>query len=307
MNYMKKTKLGKSDLEVSQISLGCMSLGTKSAKAIEIIDEALELGINYLDTADLYDQGMNEEIVGQAIKHKRDQIVLATKVGNHLKKDGSWFWDPSKAYIKQQIKESLRRMKTDYIDLYQLHGGTIEDPIDETIEAFEELIEEGVIRYYGISSIRPNVIREYIGKSNITSVMMQYSMLDRRPEEETLKQLATYEISVVTRGSLAKGMLSSKGVEVVAKKGEKGYLDYDANTLTNTVKQLQDILRDDQTLNGLALQYVLEEKAVASVVTGASSIDQIKENVYALNQDFEPEQFAKVKKITKANTYQQHR
>ncbi|WP_208588218.1 aldo/keto reductase [Gracilibacillus suaedae] len=304
---MKKTKLGMSELEVSQLTLGCMSLGTDPTKASEIIDEALELGINYLDTADLYDQGVNEEIVGQSIKNKRDQIILATKVGNHLKDDGSWFWDPRKAYIKEQVKESLRRLQTDYIDLYQLHGGTIEDPIDETIEAFEELVKEGVVRYYGISSIRPNVIREYIAKSNISSVMMQYSMLDRRPEEEVMTQLANHQISVVTRGSLAKGMLSAKGQEVVSKKGKKGYLDYDANTLKNTVEQLQRVLEDNQTLNGLALQYVLQEQAVAAVVAGASSIAQLRANVDALNQDFEPEQFAKVKEITKANTYQQHR
>ncbi len=307
MNNMKKTKLGMSELEVSQIALGCMSLGTSPTKASEIIDEALEVGINYLDTADLYDQGVNEEIVGQSIKNKRDQIVLATKVGNHLKNDGSWFWDPRKAYIKEQVKESLRRLQTDYIDLYQLHGGTIEDPIDETIEAFEELVKEGFIRYYGISSIRPNVIREYISKSNITSVMMQYSMLDRRPEEEVMTQLAENQISVVTRGSLAKGMLSAKGPEVVSAKGKNGYIDYDASTLKHTVEQLRGVLQDNQTLNGLALQYVLQEQSVASVVAGASSIAQLKENAEALNQHFNPEQFAKVKEITKANTYQQHR
>ncbi|SFL83745.1 Predicted oxidoreductase [Gracilibacillus orientalis] len=303
---MEKSKLGKSELEVSQIALGCMSLGTEPTKASEIIDEALDLGINYLDTADLYDQGQNEEIVGQAIKNKRDQIILATKVGNHLKDDGSWFWDPRKAYIKEQVKESLRKLHTDYIDLYQLHGGTIEDPIDETIEAFEELVEEGVVRYYGISSIRPNVIREYTKKANISSVMMQYSMLDRRPEE-ILSQLNNQNISVVTRGSLAKGMLSSNGPEIATKKGEKGYLDYDASTLKSTVEQLQNMLHDNQTLNGLAMQYVLKEKAVASVVAGASSIKQLKDNVNALDQHFDPEQFAKVKEITKANTYQQHR
>src|SRR5690606_28856678 len=158
---MDKKQLGKSDLYVSPLSLGCMSLGADEKEASNIVNSALDLGINYLDTADLYDKGLNEEIVGKAIKERRNDIILATKVGNHLREDGSWFWDPSKAYIKEQAKESLRRLQTDYIDLYQLHGGTIDDPIDETIEAFEELKQEGIIRYYGISSIRPNVIREY--------------------------------------------------------------------------------------------------------------------------------------------------
>lgn len=181
---MRKRTLGHSDLEISEIGLGCMSLGTDKAKALSILDEAIELGINYLDTADLYDFGRNEEIVGEAVKNRRHDIILATKAGNRWNddKDG-WHWDASKGYIKEAVKNSLRRLKTDYIDLYQLHGGTMEDHIDETIEAFEDLKQEGVIRYYGISSIRPNVIKEYVKKSNITSIMMQYSLLDRRPEE----------------------------------------------------------------------------------------------------------------------------
>ncbi len=151
---MRKRKLGTSDLDISEVGLGCMSLGTEKNKALSILDEAIELGINYLDTADLYDRGRNEEIVGDAIQNRRQDIILATKAGNRWD-DGSegWYWDPSKAYIKEAVKKSLTRLKTDYIDLYQLHGGTIEDNIDETIEAFEELKQEGVVRYYGISSI----------------------------------------------------------------------------------------------------------------------------------------------------------
>lgn len=105
---------------------------------------------------------------------------------------------------KRSGKRSLTRLKTDYIDLYQLHGGTIEDNIDETIEAFEELKQEGVIRYYGISSIRPNVIKEYVKKSNIVSIMMQFSLFDRRPEE-WLPLLEEHQISVVARALLPKG------------------------------------------------------------------------------------------------------
>ncbi len=127
---------------------------------------------------------------------------------------------------------SLKRLGTDYIDLYQLHGGTIEDSIEETIEAFEELKAEGFIRYYGISSIRPNVIHEYVNKSSIVSVMMQYSILDRRPEEEVLPLLQENGISVVTRGSIAKGLLSDHWQEKIS---QKGYLDY-------SEKELREIL-----------------------------------------------------------------
>ncbi len=137
---MKKRQLGNSDLFVTEMGLGCMSLGTSEKEALRIIDEAIDLGINFFDTADLYDYGLNEEFVGKALKGKRDQIILTTKVGNRWTEEkNGWSWDPSKNYIKAEAKESLRRLQTDYIDLYQLHGGTIEDSIDETIEAFEEL------------------------------------------------------------------------------------------------------------------------------------------------------------------------
>lgn len=304
---MKTVQLGRSDLHISPIALGGMSLGTDLKKAERIIDEALSLGINYIDTADLYDQGRNEEIIGQALKNKREQVILATKVGNHLKEDGSWFWDPSKSYIKNQVKESLRRLNTDYIDLYQLHGGTIDDPIDETIEAFEELTKEGYIRYYGISSIRPNVIREYINKANIISVMMQYSIFDRRPEEEVLERLNENQISVVTRGTLAKGMLSKQALQIVHTKGKDGYLGYTEQQLKDMILSLQEILSDDQTLNGLALQYVLQENTVSSVVMGASSVQQVRENAAALEESFEVKQFEKVKEISQANKYDKHR
>src|SRR5687768_1382194 len=202
---MKYRQLGRSNLEVSEIGLGCMSLPMHDeAACLQIIDRAIELGINFFDTADLYNKGENEIIVGRALKHKRKQMIIATKVGNQWRKDGSgWDWNPGKSYIIDSVEDSLRRLQTDYIDLYQLHGGTIDDPIDDTIEAFEILQQQGKIRYYGISSIRPNVIREYVSRSKIVSVMMQYSLLDRRPEETCLDLLKQNNIGVLTRGSIA--------------------------------------------------------------------------------------------------------
>lgn len=304
---MRKVQLGDSNLYVSELALGCMSLGTERKQANYIIDQALDYGINYLDTADLYDQGRNEEIVGEAIKKRRNDIVLATKVGNHLKEDGSWYWDPSKAYIKSQVKSSLKRLQTDHIDLYQLHGGTIEDPIDETIEAFEELVEEGVIRYYSISSIRPNVIKQFVNKASIQSVMMQYSIFDRRAEEEILPLLQKQKISVVTRGSLAKGMLTKDALSITQAKAQKGYLDYRQDELLSTIKQLIDLLNRDQTLTGLAIQYALQNGAVSSIVAGASSSTQLSENVKALEQSFTTAQLEQVAHIAKQNKYEKHR
>lgn len=121
-------------------------------------------------------------------------------------------------YIHEAVRHSLQRLNTDYIDVYMLHGGTLDDPIDETIEAFEELKKDGLIRAYGISSIRPNVVREYAIRSSIDILMTQYSLLDRRPEEAILPVAEENQISVVARGPLAKGLLSNKANEVLDKK-----------------------------------------------------------------------------------------
>ncbi len=304
---MKKRQIGTSDLYVSEISLGCMSLDTNEQQAIEVVHRALDAGINFLDTADLYDQGKNESIIGKAIKDKRDQVILATKVGNHFEpgKEG-WYWDPSKKYIKEAVKDSLKRLSVDYIDLYQLHGGTIEDPIDETIEAFEELKEEGVIRYYGISSIRPNVIREYIKRSNIVSVMMQYSLLDRRPEEEMLDLLHENNISVIARGPMAKGMLTANGLVQVEKKGHNGYLDYSYEELKNVVSKFLEIT-GKRNPNAFALGYVLRHPAIATAVFGASSVEQMEENLTYRSFSLDEEIYEQFKAISKRNVYSQHR
>jgi aryl-alcohol dehydrogenase-like predicted oxidoreductase len=306
---MKKNRLGTSDLYVSVLGLGCMSLGTDREKAASIIDQAVDLGVNYLDTADLYDLGVNEEIVGEAVKRRRQDIILATKVGNRWEKskDG-WSWDPSKAYIKEQVKSSLRRLETDYIDLYQLHGGTIEDNIDETIEAFEELKTEGVIRHYGISSIRPNVIREYVQKSSIISVMMQYSILDRRPEEEMMDLLAQHGISIIARGPLAKGLLTNQGMKKLEEKfSGKDYLYYSYQELCAVLPELQQ-LRPHHTLTETAIQYCLHSQTVGAVIPGASSIEQLKENVDAANSPSLSEQeWMQIQQLSKANQYEAHR
>ncbi|OIK09480.1 oxidoreductase [Bacillus sp. MUM 116] len=303
---MKKRQLGNSDLFVTELGLGCMSIGTDEKAASYIIDTALDEGINYFDTADLYDFGVNEKLVGAALKHVRDKVIIATKVGNRWNREGtSWSWDPSKPYIKEQIKNSLKRLGTDYIDLYQLHGGTIQDPIEETVEAFEELKAEGYIRYYGISSIRPNVIREYVKESKIVSVMMQYSILDRRPEEAAIPLLAEHGISVVTRGPLAKGLLSDRMLD---KATEKGYLDYSLEELRELLPSLKEKVASSRSFTEVALQYNLANPAVASVIAGASSPEQVRSNVAAVrSRALTDEEIAVIKKLTKASVYQEHR
>lgn len=302
---MQKRKLGKSELFVSEVGLGTMSLGKDEKTAASIIDHAIENGINYLDTADIYDSGVNEELVGKAIKSKRQDIILATKVGNRLKKDkNGWDWDPSKAYIKEAVKDSLRRLQTDYIDLYQLHGGTIEDNIEETIEAFEELTKEGLIRCYGISSIRPNVIREYVKHSNIVSVMMQYNLLDRRPES-VFPLLEKNSISVIARGPLAKGMLTNKK-KIPSAVVENGYLSYSPKEIPEILSNLA-VTEQNRSLEATAIQFDLYQKVVGAVIPGASSVEQIIHNAKTIDApSLTLEEYTYLKSITKEEGYLQH-
>lgn len=268
---MEYQKLGNSSLHISRIGLGCMSIDPeKESNGIKIIHRAIELGVNYFDTADLYNMGLNEILVGKALLHKRRDIILATKAGNQWRADGSgWDWNPHKEYIIKAVEESLHRLQTDYIDLYQLHGGMIEDPIDETIEAFEHLKQSGKILHYGISSIRPNVIREYVKRSGIVSVMMQYSLLDRRPEESVLSLLQDNNIGVLVRGSLAQGLLAGKT--------PKDYLGHTATEIKKAADAVNNSVSKDRTATQTALRYVLQHPAVTAAVAGVSKLEQLEE------------------------------
>lgn len=300
---MKTNRLGSSDLMVTEIGFGCMSVGTDETKAVALIQEALERGINFLDTSDLYEAGRNEELVGKAIQGRRDKVILATKVGNRrIPGQEGWVWDPSKAHILSAAKESLRRLQTDYIDLYQLHGGTLEDPIDETIEAFEQLKREGLIRHYGISSIRPNVIRQYAARSSIVSVMNQYSILDRRAEEEVLPLLQERGISVIVRGPVASGALA-KNKDVA-----KGYLDHSVEEIVAVREKLASLVNSSRSMSQLAIRYSLSHPAVATVIPGASSREQLLQNIEAANvPPLTVEEIAAIRSFSKANRYELHR
>ena len=265
-------QLGKSDLQISRIGFGCMSLKPADAQSENILHRAIELGINYFDTADLYDKGANEELLGRVLKQKRGQIILASKAGNQWRPDGSgWDWNPRKDYILKCADQSLKRLQTDYIDLFQLHGGTMNDPIDETMEAFEQLLKEGKIRYYGISSIRPNVIRHWSQHSNIVSVMTQYSLLDRRPEEETLNLLKQKNIGVVVRGSVAQGLLVNKP--------PKPYLNYSEEEVKKAAATIYSVSNNERTPANTAIQFVLNHPSVTSAIVGMRTMEQLEEAV----------------------------
>mgnify|MGYP005606072445 FL=1 len=293
---MKKRRLGTSSLHISELSLGCMSLPLEKKEATSIIETALEYGINYFDTADLYNKGLNEALIGDILKPHRHNIVLATKVGNRFTADrDDWTWDPSRAHIIKSVHDSLKRLQTDYIDVYQLHGGTIEDNFDEIIDTFEQLKKEGYIREYGISSIRPNVFVPF-SNSNAVSNMMQYNMLDRSAEEY-FNVLAENGVSVLTRGTVAKGLLTDNYAKKI-----KPYMSY-------TEEELQTLLSsisNNYNLHALALAFNLENAAVASAVVGARTTTQLLDTIKAYEQM--PKQFPnEIKALLKLTKYKEHR
>jgi len=298
---MQYNILKRSGLRISEVSFGCMSLKAEAKDNDAIIGKAVTEGINLFDTADLYDKGSNEILLGNALKGRRNDVLISTKVGNRWRKDGSgWDWTPRKEYILKAIDESLKRLQTDHIDLYLLHGGTIEDSIDEVIETFERLTDSGKIRAYGISSIRPNVIREYINRSNIAAVMTQYSMLDRRPEEETLNLLLKNEIGVLARGTVASGLLAGKPA--------KGYLEFNEEQVLYILKEFKAQIPESKTQAEMAMHYVIDNPAITSAVVGIRTMQQLEEALLAaVTSPLSAVQLEKLQLLKSVNFYKEHR
>ena len=294
----------KSGIEISELGLGCMSLGTDYKKAQPIIESAIDNGITYSDTADIYDQGVNEEIVGKALKkyQNRDDIVIGTKVGNRLTDDGHMTWDPSKKHIKESVKGSLKRLGLNHLDLYQLHGGTIDDPLDETISAFDELKQEGYIRAYGISSIRPNVIDYYLKNSQIETLMSQFNLIDNRPES-LINDVHDKQVKILARGPVFKGLLTSKSVDVIDEKFKNGVLDYTQDELGSTIASIKEL---ESNLTALSFKYLTSHDAMGSIIVGASSVEQLEENVRNYYKEISLDQIKSARNRVKDIEYTQH-
>ncbi|APT16298.1 MULTISPECIES: aldo/keto reductase [Staphylococcus] len=294
----------KSGIEISELGLGCMSLGTDYKKAQPIIESAIDNGITYFDTADIYDQGVNEEIVGKALKkyQNRDDIVIGTKVGNRLTDDGHMTWDPSKKHIKESVKGSLKRLGLNHLDLYQLHGGTIDDPLDETISAFDELKQEGYIRAYGISSIRPNVIDYYLKNSQIETLMSQFNLIDNRPES-LINDVHDKQVKILARGPVFKGLLTSKSVDVIDEKFENGVLDYTQDELGSTIASIKEL---ESNLTALSFKYLTSHDAMGSIIVGASNVEQLEENVRNYYKEISLDQIKSARNRVKDIEYTQH-
>ncbi len=212
---MDRRRLGSQGLEVSALGLGCMGMSefygtTDEGEAIATIHRSLELGIDFLDTADMYGRGGNEKLVAKAIRGRRDEVVLATKFGNVRNDDGSREVRGDAEYVRQACEASLQRLGLDHIDLYYQHRVDFRVPIEETVGAMAELVEAGKVRYLGLSEASPETIRRAHAVHPISALQSEYSLWTRDPEEGPLPACRELGIGFVAYSPLGRGFLTGQ-------------------------------------------------------------------------------------------------
>ena len=292
LNYRQ---LGKSGIMVSEIGMGLWAAGgdawgkTEDDKILDAVDYALDAGINFFDTADVYGNGHSEELLGQAMQGRRDRFIVATKIG--------WFdFDDEKgqsAYTTPEkliagVESNLRRLDTDYIDVIQSHIDFRDPTMEVFLEGFQRLQRDGKVRAYGVSTSDFEYLQAFNADGNCATLQIDYSILNRTPEAEILPYCQEENIGVIVRGALAMGILTGKYTpETRFEEGDfrrrwhenpdeyEIYLDD-----LQKVEQLRP-LAEERSLAQLALQFVIANPAVSTVIPGVKNVGQMKSNLGA--------------------------
>jgi aryl-alcohol dehydrogenase-like predicted oxidoreductase len=316
---MKYRKLGASDLSVSEISLGSWltyGVGVEKDKAVACVNRAFELGINFLDTANVYGRGAAETVLGETLAGRnRGSYILATKVYGDM---GGGNQGLSRKQIEKQLDDSLKRLRTDFVDLYQCHRYDPNTPLAETMEALSAAVKSGKVRWLGFSEWAPRQIEDAVamtGVEHFVSSQPQYSLLYRRPEKKVIPISAANGISQIVWSPLAQGVLSGK---YLPGSPPPANTRASSDAMGGFIKRLteREVLEAVQKLKPLAaeagcsltqfsLAWVLREPNVASAIVGASRPEQLDENAGASGLSIDPALFSRAEAIVAGVTPEQ--